>query len=101
MRRSKFAVLLLGVALTMALCHSRRPKGKVEVGFRVIRYTEPAGQIQLGWEYFPDEPPVAYVPSARRWRAEMPDWARDRRDEIFPVIQRETSHMKFVWEEYD
>jgi hypothetical protein len=31
----------------------------------------------------------------------MPDWARDRRDEIFPVIQRETSHMKFVWEEYD
>ena len=100
-RSSRFAVFLFGIALIAAVCHDRRPRGKVDVGFRVIRYTEPTGQIQLGWEYFLDEPPVAYVPTARRWRATMPEWARDRRDEVFPVIQRETRQMNFVWEEYD
>jgi len=79
----------------------RRPPGKVEVSFRVIRYAEPAGTIALGWEYFPEPPLVAYVPSPRRWRAQMPEWARFRRDEIFPEIQRQTRPWKFKWEEYE
>jgi hypothetical protein len=104
MRRSsrRFAIAFLACVLIVGICHHHRnAPGKVEVDYHVIRYTEPAGQIELDWEYSPDEPPVAYVPSARRWRATMPDWARDRRDEIFPFIQRETRHMNFVWEEYD
>ena len=82
-------------------CRENRPAGKVEVNYRVIRYTESAGSIELGWEPIKGEQPIAYVPSHRRWRAEMPDWARDRREEIMAEIKRETAYMNFRWQEYD
>jgi hypothetical protein len=31
-------------------CHRSREVGKVEVNFRVIRYTESVGFIELAWE---------------------------------------------------
>jgi hypothetical protein len=82
-------------------CRKATVAGKVKVNWRVIRYTEGDDFIELGWEPIEGEPPVAYVPSARRWRAEMPEWACDRRDAIMAEIKRETRHMNFRWEEYD
>jgi hypothetical protein len=75
--------------------------GKVEVNFRVIRYKEPACYLELTWEPIDRSPPIAYVPSPRRWRVEMPDCARDRRSDIFPEIQEQTRYMNFTWQEVD
>lgn len=97
----RLALGAIGASLIWWTCSRSRAPGKVEVRYRVIRYTEPPGFIELGWEPLEGEPPVAYVPSPGRWRAQMPDWARDRRDEIFPEIKRQTEYMKFTWEEYD
>jgi hypothetical protein len=97
----RFALSGLGIGVLWYACRRSFTSGKVEVRFRVIRYSEPAGFIELGWEPLEGQPPVAYAPSLRRWRAEMPDWARNRRDEILPEIKRQTRHMNFTWEEYD
>ena len=96
-------VVLVALAISSLGCTGRaaRVAGKVEVDYRIIRYAESAGFIELGWEPLQGERPVAYVPSDRRWRAEMADWARDRRDGIMVEIKRETRHMNFRWEEYD
>jgi hypothetical protein len=91
----------LGIGVLWFTCPRSARVGKVEVRYRVIRYTEPAGHIELGWEPLEGERPVAYVPSPRRWRADMPEWARDRRDNIFTEIRQQTGHMNFRWEEYD
>jgi hypothetical protein len=98
-RRIVLSVLVIGSLWWT--CRENRSAGKVEVNWRVIRYTEPAGVIELGWEPIKGEQPVAYIPSHRRWRAEMPEWACDRRDEIMVEIKRETRHMNFRWQEYD
>lgn len=98
-RRSLLAVLVIGSFWWT--CPESRVAGKVEVNWRVIRYTEPLGFLELAWEPIKGEQPVAYVPSDRRWRAEMPDWACDRRDEIMSEIKRDTRHMNFRWQEYD
>ena len=39
--------------------------------------------VNCGWGV---EPPVAYIPAAAAWRAEVPDWLRDRRDEVIAVL---------------
>ena len=75
--------------------------GKVEVNFRVIRYREPGCYLELTWEPIDGSPPIAYVPSPRRWRVEMPECARDRRSDIFPEIQDQTRFMNFTWQEVD
>jgi len=98
----RLALGAVGASSLSWACRRSRAVGKVEVRWRVIRYTEPDGEfIELGWEPITDKPPVAYVPSPRRWRAVMPDWAADRRDEILPEIKRQTEHMEFTWKEYD
>ena len=74
---------------------------KVEVNFRVIRYREPACYLELTWEPIDRSAPIAYVPSPRRWRVEMPECARDRRSSIFPEIQEQTRYMNFIWQEVD
>ena len=97
----RFAVGVIGVGLAGFICSRRRTAGTVKVGFRYIRYTEPEGYFELAWEPIRDADPIAYVPSPRRWREEMPEWAAERRDEIFPEIQEQTRYMEFVWQEYD
>jgi len=97
----RFALGAAGFGLVWWTCSRTRGVGKVKVNFRIIRYTEADAFIELAWEPLEGKPPVAYVPSPRRWRAEMPDWARDRREEIFAEIKDQTTFMNFTWQEYD
>jgi hypothetical protein len=92
-----------GVSSVWWMCGRSRGGGKVEVKFRVIRYWESSEDdpIELGWEPIIGDRPVAYLPSHRRWQAEMPEWARNRRDEIMAEVKRQTAHMDFRWQEYD
>jgi len=77
-------------------------KFDVHISFRFIRYSEdelyfelqrdPAGVV--------GEPALVYVPNAQRWLAEMPEWARGRREEIIQLIRNRCSHMKDEWQDY-
>ena len=40
--------------------------------------------VNCGWGV---EPPVAYIPAAAAWRAEVPVWLHDRRDEVIAVLE--------------
>jgi|SoiMethySBSTD1v2_1073268.scaffolds.fasta_scaffold125262_3 hypothetical protein len=92
----------VGIGALWFTCRESHGVGKVEVRWRLIIYTEPAGDIELVWEpQVGGSPRIAYIPSPRRWRDEMEDWARDRREEIFADIREQTSHMNFTWHEYD
>ena len=40
--------------------------------------------VNCGWGV---EPPVASIPEAAAWRAEVPAWLHDRRDEVIAVLE--------------
>ena len=40
--------------------------------------------VSCGWGV---EPPVAYIPAASIWRAKVPTWLHDRRDEVIAVLE--------------
>ncbi|MFM8413178.1 MAG: hypothetical protein ACKOCX_00465 [Planctomycetota bacterium] len=40
--------------------------------------------VNCGWGV---EPPVAYIPAAAMWRAKVPAWLHDRRDEVITVLE--------------
>ena len=40
--------------------------------------------VSCGWGV---EPPVAYIPAAAIWRAKVPTWLHDRRDEVIAVLE--------------
>jgi hypothetical protein len=78
---------------------------EVHIGWRYVRYTEGAGRsLTLSGDWSVDgagrRTPELFVPGPRRWRREMPDWARERRAEILAVIAESTAHMGYQVEEY-
>ena len=102
---STAAVLVVGGPTSrwldgLALHAGAKGQPKVRVGFRYIRYSEGDDCLELDWEPT-SHGNIAYVPSERLWKTIMPDWAMNRRDEIMRSIKAETTHMKFVWQEYD
>ncbi len=74
--------------------------GKVEIGFRKIRYSEGDRYIEFGFDYTGEGQVVVYIPSAERWARGMPDWAKARRDEILPDVKQACARMKPIYEEY-
>jgi ribose 5-phosphate isomerase B len=70
------------------------------IAFRYIKYIEGKDSIEFQVEPGLKAPTVIRVPSAMRWDAEMPAWARDRRDEIVGRIEEKTLHMKPAFVEY-
>ena len=70
------------------------------IAFRYIKYME--GKKTLEFQVDPGlkQPTVIHIPSAETWKAEMPAWARDRRDEILGRLQPQCAHLKAQWKEY-
>jgi hypothetical protein len=102
-------VLFLGLAVgVMSLRAQARFR---RMGFRVyptgrqgLTYEEVDGrggrrQLQLGGELLVGTPSVVYVPNANAWAHRVPDWARDRRDEIVARAMSEFG-AQFTFEEY-
>jgi hypothetical protein len=47
------------------------------------------------------EPPVLFVPSPQIWHDSMPDWLRDRRDEVLERLRDHGDHvLAEEWNEY-
>lgn len=76
------------------------PEHDVLIAFRYIKYME--GDHSLEFRIDPNlkAPSMIHIPSAERWRSDLPDWARDRRDEILERIKTRCSHMECTWEEF-
>jgi len=70
------------------------------IAFRYIKYIEGKESIEFQADPGLKTPTVIHVPSPERWRSEIPEWARHRRDEILTRIQEKTLHMKPEFMEY-
>jgi ribose 5-phosphate isomerase B len=70
------------------------------IAFRYIKYIEGRDSIEFQVDPGLKTPTVIHIPSPERWRSEVTDWARDRRDEILGRIKEKTAHMKPEFKEY-
>jgi ribose 5-phosphate isomerase B len=70
------------------------------VAFRYIKYFE--GDQVLEFQVDPGlkSPSVIHIPSPERWHSEMPEWARDRREEILDRIKSKCGHLECEWKPY-
>lgn len=103
------AVILIGGFLGIGYFRSRRRFRRL--GFRVLRvgrdtfrYEELFGDgqhrsVSIDGEMLADAPHVIHLPSPATWQTAVPDWARDRRDEIVQRIQQELGTTHFSYEE--
>ncbi|MBW1722817.1 MAG: ribose 5-phosphate isomerase B [Deltaproteobacteria bacterium] len=87
---------------------SSKPRGEappsakydVMIAFRYLKYFEGDQSLEFRLDPNLKTPSVIHVPSEERWKKELPEWARDRRDEILERLKKKCSHMECIWEEY-
>lgn len=70
------------------------------IAFRYIKYMEGKDSIEFQVDPGLKTATIIHVPSAARWNDEVPEWARNRREEIFARIKEKTSHMQREFKEY-
>ena len=78
------------------------PAYRIHASWRFIRYEEGADSLVLTVEPImglSETEAIIYVPTAERWKREMPEWARERREEILARIKADNSRGG-SWEEY-
>lgn len=71
-----------------------------------IRYEErhdnSVGHLKIYRQLCVGGPIALYVPTAEQWREEMPEWAKDRRDEIIERTKRLLGkHYELVYSDED
>jgi hypothetical protein len=64
------------------------------IAFRYIKYMEGKNSIEFQVDPGLKTPTVIHIPSPARWNEELPEWTRNRRDEILGRIKEKTAHMK-------
>lgn len=72
---------------------------EVTLSFGYILYAEGKNTIELKVDPGLKNPTVINVPSESRWKEEMPDWCRDRRDQILERIKPKCVHLNCEWKE--
>jgi hypothetical protein len=84
-----FVLLMIVIAIAKQRLRSRKEgfhvqkRGGAEDG--VLLYKEGEKSLQI---YFNRLEDIIYIPSASMWKEVMPDWARERRDEILARIKK-------------
>lgn len=72
----------------------------VLISFRYVKYLEGKNALEFQVDPGLKEPTVIHVPSAERWKSEMPAWTKGRRDEIITRLKEKCAHMSCIWKEY-
>jgi hypothetical protein len=83
-----------------ATMESKQPYKRVTLSPWRLRYFEGDNVISLSAEMGSDEQGsyyIVYVPGSKTWLRKMPDWARNRRDEILVDIRQLTAHERIKW----
>ena len=70
------------------------------IAFRYIKYFEGENTLQFQVDPKLKEPSVIHIPSEENWASEVPEWARQRREEILSRIRSKCAHMELEWKEY-
>lgn len=70
------------------------------VTFRYILYSEGKDKLEFQIDPSLKGPSVIHIPSPERWDAELPVWARGRRDEILERIEKSCAHLTYEIHEY-
>jgi len=70
------------------------------IAFRYIKYMEGKSSITFQVDPGLKTPTVVHIPSPENWNLEVPEWARNRRQEILDRIKPKCTHLKCEWREY-
>jgi len=70
------------------------------IAFRYIKYMEGKDSIEFQVDPGLKRPSVVYIPSQERWNSELPEWSKNRRDEIVDRVKSKCAHMNCEWREY-
>ena len=70
------------------------------ISFRYIKYMEGKDSIEFQVHPGLKRPSVVYIPSLERWNSELPEWSKNRRDEIIDRVKSKCAHMNCEWSEY-
>jgi ribose 5-phosphate isomerase B len=70
------------------------------ISFRYIKYMEGKKFIEFQVEPGLKRPSIVYIPSQERWNSELPEWSKNRRDEIIDRVKSKCVHMNCEWREY-
>jgi len=101
-RRGASSTLMGTLIMACALsgsCRDRIDKPRIVVEARVLKYFEGKEVVEFQIDRFP-KGRVVYVPGSERWRREMPEWAKQRREEILAEMKRLAKKYEFEWEDY-
>lgn len=72
---------------------------EVLITFRSIVYQEGDNALELTVEPGLKHGTIVHVPSEARWNDDMPEWARNRREEILDRIRHKSAHLNCEWKE--
>ena len=80
----------------------KQPSNKYDllISFRYIKYMEGKDSIEFQVDPGLKRPSVVYIPTHERWNSELPEWAKNRRDEIIARVKSKCVHMNCEWREY-
>jgi ribose 5-phosphate isomerase B len=70
------------------------------ISFRYIKYMERKGSIEFGVDPGLKRPSIVHIPSPERWDSELPEWTKNRRDEILDRVKSKCAHLQCEWKEY-
>ena len=70
------------------------------ISFRYIKYMEGKNFVEFQVDPGLKRPSVVYIPSQERWNSELPEWSKNRRDEIVDRVKSKCTHMNCEWKEY-
>jgi ribose 5-phosphate isomerase B len=70
------------------------------ISFRSIKYMEGKNSLEFEVEPSMKNPTVVHIPSPETWKAEVDEWAADRRTEILERIRPKCAHLDWQWKEY-
>jgi len=68
--------------------------------FKWVEYSENGKTIHIDVEPGVGVPSLVNLPGSERWQKEMPDWAKNRREEIIERIKAKCDHLDWEWKEY-
>jgi len=70
------------------------------ITFRYFKYMEGKDAIEFQVDPGLKRPSIIHIPSPERWNSELPEWARNRRDEILERVKSKCAHMDCEWKTY-
>ena len=70
------------------------------IAFRYIKYIEGKNSIEFQVNPGLKDPTVVHIPSSKKWNSVVPEWARNRREEILDRVKPKCTHLDCEWREY-